>query len=160
MRPTRDHDLIRTWGIRNLATPVKVLPLVSDGEPTRLHFLFGKGVVGPPELRLNMYRKGRCTSQMSRQNDADTSRMRCLAWWSHQDLNLEPTDYKSNFGLFALSCTERHCMAKRLQMCSLVPRHVLHDVARNCTRFRMQQAPKQALRLCRGRHLEAHVQVL
>lgn len=51
MLPTRDHDVIRTWGMQNLATPAEVLPFVFDGEPAQLHFLFGKAVVGTPELR-------------------------------------------------------------------------------------------------------------
>lgn len=50
MLPTQDHDLIRSWGTRVQAVPAEVLPAVFDGEPTQLHFLFGKAAGGTPQL--------------------------------------------------------------------------------------------------------------
>lgn len=50
MLPTRDHGAILEWGLRNGATPAEVRTLKFDGEPSRLHFLFGKAATGTPEL--------------------------------------------------------------------------------------------------------------
>ena len=51
MEPTRDHDEIRRWAETHDGVPAEVIPFKFDGQPSILHFLFGKAKAGTPELR-------------------------------------------------------------------------------------------------------------
>ena len=49
--PTSDHGEILAWATRNGAVPAERIPLVFDGEPAVLHFLFGKSRSGVEGIR-------------------------------------------------------------------------------------------------------------
>jgi hypothetical protein len=50
MRPTQDHMKIQQWANKHDAAPAEIKPLVFDGQPSILYFLFGKARTGTPEI--------------------------------------------------------------------------------------------------------------
>ena len=50
MLPTRDHTIIRQWGLAHDAVPAEITPLKFDGQPAVLTFLLGEAKSGTPEI--------------------------------------------------------------------------------------------------------------